>query len=99
MATPRRGTPVQRRGASSAGRSASAAQLALFFLSTATAVSAQADCISLEGSSLCPAFQSASVATTGPTANFFPFMRFVNSRQTFDTQLATYIATDYVSSK
>lgn len=58
-----------------------------------------ANCISLEGSSLCPAFQSASVSTTGATAQFFPFMRFVNSRETFDTQLTTYIATDYVRNK
>ena len=59
-------------------------------------VSAQgnnATCISLQGSTLCPNFSSASISTS-LTADF-PFLRYVSDVQDFDTQFATFIKTDY----
>ncbi|KAG7133348.1 hypothetical protein HYQ45_008443 [Verticillium longisporum] len=48
---------------------------------------------------MCPAFQSASVSTTGFVADIFPFLPFVSSRETFDQQMGSYIRTTYVQQK
>jgi hypothetical protein len=73
------------------------AALSLIFSSLFTPrVSAQgnnATCISLQGSTLCPSFSSASIFTS-LTADF-PFLQYVSNVQDFDTQFATYITTDY----
>ncbi|KAG7146944.1 hypothetical protein HYQ46_004252 [Verticillium longisporum] len=50
-------------------------------------------------SKMCPAFQSASVSTTGFVADIFPFLPFVSSRETFDQQMGSYIRTTYVQQK
>ncbi|GKT47281.1 uncharacterized protein ColSpa_07462 [Colletotrichum spaethianum] len=52
------------------GQTARAALLSL--LSTSALVSAQSNCVSLEGSKTCPAFESASISTTGFVAGILP---------------------------
>ncbi|KAF4636284.1 hypothetical protein G7Y89_g1793 [Cudoniella acicularis] len=57
-------------------------------------------CISLQGSTQCPAFSSASISTTDSTVvGYFPFLKFVSSTTTFDEQLSAYISTSYVQEK
>ncbi|ENI08881.1 hypothetical protein COCC4DRAFT_128626 [Bipolaris maydis ATCC 48331] len=50
-------------------------------------------CVSLAGSTACPAFASASI-NTNLTGNF-PFLKFVSNTQSFDQGLRNYIATGY----
>ncbi|KAM0328087.1 hypothetical protein ACHAQA_005490 [Verticillium albo-atrum] len=89
------------RGPASASRSPSRrnARILLSLLSGPALVSAQGQCVSLEGSTTCPAFQSASVSTTGFVADIFPFLPFVSNRETFDQQMLAYIRTTYVQQK
>ncbi|KAI4686552.1 uncharacterized protein J4E84_005833 [Alternaria hordeiaustralica] len=54
---------------------------------------AQRSCVSLQGSTACPAFSSASV-DTNLTANF-PFLQYVSDTQSFDEGLKNYIGTGY----
>ncbi|KAL6706450.1 hypothetical protein ACN47E_005389 [Coniothyrium glycines] len=59
---------------------------------------AQQSCISLQGSSACGAFSSASISTS--LTGQFPFLATgVSSVQTFDERLNNYIATDYTQSQ
>ncbi|KAF7561775.1 hypothetical protein G7046_g2377 [Stylonectria norvegica] len=76
--------------------------VALTLLSTSPAlVSAQEskDCISLKGSSSCPAFQSASISTNSTLVGYFPFLQYVSDTSSFDRQLASYVKTTYVQEK
>ncbi|KAL2070746.1 hypothetical protein VTL71DRAFT_13772 [Oculimacula yallundae] len=57
------------------------------------------NCISLAGSTQCPAFSQASISTDSTLVGFFPFLRFVSSRSTFDEQLSAYLSTSYVQQK
>ncbi|KAL2754375.1 hypothetical protein ACRALDRAFT_2109927 [Sodiomyces alcalophilus JCM 7366] len=68
-------------------------------LTVPTAVSAQSHCISLERSTACPAFQSASISTSQFVADLFPFLRFVSDRESFDRELLSYVRTTYVRNK
>jgi len=54
---------------------------------------AQQDCISLSGSTACPAFGSASISRN--LTGQFSFLSFVSNAQTFDQSLRNYIATTY----
>ncbi|KAI8941352.1 hypothetical protein NX059_002577 [Plenodomus lindquistii] len=54
---------------------------------------AQQDCISLQGSTACPAFSSASISKN--LSGQFSFLSFVSNAQTFDDSLRNYIATTY----
>ncbi|KAH7085999.1 hypothetical protein BKA63DRAFT_529511 [Paraphoma chrysanthemicola] len=54
---------------------------------------AQATCISLRGSTACPAFSAASISTN--LTGDFSFLAFVNNVQSFDDRLRNYIATTY----
>ncbi|KAI9649630.1 hypothetical protein NHQ30_002211 [Ciborinia camelliae] len=60
----------------------------------ASAPLAMADCVSLSGSTQCPAFTSASVDTS--LTGLFPFLSYVSDRATFDTQISAYVQTSYV---
>lgn len=64
-----------------------------------TIVSAQSNCISLDRSTACPAFQSASISTSQFVADLFPFLRFVSDRESFDRELLSYVRTTYVRNK
>ncbi|KAF2035023.1 hypothetical protein EK21DRAFT_55696 [Setomelanomma holmii] len=54
---------------------------------------AQSNCISLQGSTACPAFGSASISTN--LTGDFSFLAFVSNVQSFDDRLRNYIATTY----
>ncbi|RDL39942.1 uncharacterized protein BP5553_04282 [Venustampulla echinocandica] len=72
----------------------------LSILAVAPSAMAQGNCISLKGSTQCPAFSSSSISTTNDTLlGYFPFLRFVSSTETFDDQLKTYISTSYAQEK
>ncbi|PBP25616.1 hypothetical protein BUE80_DR003530 [Diplocarpon rosae] len=64
-------------------------------LATAPGAIAQS-CISLSGSTQCPAFTSASISTDSTLIGLFPFLQFVTSTSTFDDQLSSHVATSYV---
>ncbi|KAE9371518.1 hypothetical protein N431DRAFT_342522 [Stipitochalara longipes BDJ] len=57
------------------------------------------NCISLSGSTQCPAFSSASISTDSTLVGFFPFLQYVSSTATFDEQLSSYVSTSYVQEK
>ncbi|PQE23914.1 SH3 domain-containing protein [Rutstroemia sp. NJR-2017a WRK4] len=83
-----------RRKQGSVKRSTRAALLSI--LATSPLAMAQ-NCVSLRGSTQCPAFTSSSVDTT--LTGLFPFLSYVSDRATFDTQLSAYVQTSYVQSK
>lgn len=60
---------------------------------------AMAACISLSGSTTCPAFDSASVSTSDFLKGLFPFLQYVNDTTTFDEQMKSYVQTSYVEEK
>ncbi|ERS98942.1 hypothetical protein HMPREF1624_04135 [Sporothrix schenckii ATCC 58251] len=53
------------------------------------------DCFSLQGSTRCPAFQSASISPSAARGQY-DFLKFVSDRVTFDSQLDTYIQTTFI---
>ncbi|KAL3419752.1 chloride channel protein [Phlyctema vagabunda] len=56
-------------------------------------------CISLSGSSACPAFSKSSISTDSSLVGLFPFLAFVSDTTTFDQQLTSYVNTAYVQTK
>ncbi|KAI9053084.1 hypothetical protein LZ554_003353 [Drepanopeziza brunnea f. sp. 'monogermtubi'] len=70
----------------------------LFALATVPVAMAQS-CISLAGSTQCPAFTSASISTDSSLVGLFPFLQFVSSTSNFDEQLSAYVSTSYVQQK
>ncbi|KAG5975456.1 hypothetical protein E4U55_007657 [Claviceps digitariae] len=56
-------------------------------------------CISLQGSKACPAFQSASISRISGMIQTYPFLQFVSDTRSFDYQLSTYVQTTYVKDK
>ncbi|OWP06441.1 hypothetical protein B2J93_9214 [Marssonina coronariae] len=72
--------------------------LLLSALTTIPGAMAQS-CISLSGSTQCPAFTSASVSTDSTLVGLFPFLRSVTSTSTFDDQLSAHVSTSYVEQK
>ncbi|KAH6659260.1 hypothetical protein BKA67DRAFT_529426 [Truncatella angustata] len=56
-------------------------------------------CISLSGSTACPAFTSSSISTNTTLVNLYPFLQYVSDRASFDSQLESYVQTTYVQSK
>ncbi|KAI9167037.1 hypothetical protein HJFPF1_03156 [Paramyrothecium foliicola] len=76
------------------------ATMALLLASPAVvAAQAAGGCISLQGSTACSAFQSASVSTSQQLINLFSFLRFVSDRSSFDEQLSSYVRTTYLQEK
>lgn len=53
---------------------------------------AQNGCISLSGSTACPAFSAASISTNSDLVGLFPFLSNVSDTSSFDTGIANYIA-------
>ncbi|EPE32508.1 SH3-domain-containing protein [Glarea lozoyensis ATCC 20868] len=70
-------------------------------LATAPMVLAQnQNCVSLSGSTECPAFSAASISTTDETLRgYFPFLRSVTNTSTFDEQLRSYVSIGYAQQK
>ncbi|KAH6676434.1 hypothetical protein B0J14DRAFT_615957 [Halenospora varia] len=97
MAPRRRKDCSSRRRQRSAGFNTRTALLSV--LATAPVAMAQS-CISLQGSTQCPAFSAASISATDSTLlGYFPFLQFVSNRATFDEQLSAYVQTSYVQQK
>lgn len=76
----------------------SAKNAILTLLSASPALVAAETCISLKGSTTCPAFESASISINSSSTDF-PFLLYVSDRENFDSQLATYVKTTYVEKK
>lgn len=72
---------------------------ALLSILAASPVALAENCISLSGSTQCPAFQSASISTDSTLIGFFPFLQFVSNVASFDEQLSAYVSTSYVQEK
>ncbi|PYH98044.1 hypothetical protein BO71DRAFT_406516 [Aspergillus ellipticus CBS 707.79] len=56
-------------------------------------------CISLSGSTQCPAFDSSSISTNSSLYTDFPFMQYVSNLTQFDTQISSYVMQGYVKEK
>ncbi|KAG2420048.1 hypothetical protein HFD88_004846 [Aspergillus terreus] len=56
-------------------------------------------CISLAGSTQCPAFNTSSISTSSSLYSDFPFMQNVSSVTTFDEQLSNYVSSTYIQRK
>lgn len=56
-------------------------------------------CISLSGSTACPAFESSSISTNTSVQAIYPFLQYVSDRASFDAQLTAYVQTNYVQTK
>ncbi|KAL1999836.1 hypothetical protein VTN02DRAFT_3910 [Thermoascus thermophilus] len=56
-------------------------------------------CISLAGSTACPAFNESSISTDSNLVSQFPFLAYVSNLQDFDSQLSNYVKGDYVKLK
>ncbi|PWY79293.1 hypothetical protein BO70DRAFT_58247 [Aspergillus heteromorphus CBS 117.55] len=56
-------------------------------------------CISLSGSTQCPAFDSSSVSTNSSLYTDFPFMEYVSNLTSFDNELSSYVMQTYVKEK
>lgn len=57
------------------------------------------ECISLEGSSACPAFNASSISTSNDLVGLFPFLSDVSDLSSFDSQLQDYILGDFVQAR
>ncbi|KAF2842341.1 hypothetical protein M501DRAFT_927866 [Patellaria atrata CBS 101060] len=69
---------------------------AAFLTLAATIRSAMAqNCIRLEGSTTCPAFNQSSISTDASVSRLFPFLSFVSDVQSFDDGLRRYISTAF----
>lgn len=69
-------------------------------LSLATAAMAQnSSCISLAGSTQCPAFNTASVSTGDSVTGLFPFLAYVSDTDSFDQYLAAYVQSSFVQQR
>ncbi|KAL1981125.1 hypothetical protein VTN96DRAFT_3059 [Rasamsonia emersonii] len=56
-------------------------------------------CISLAGSTTCPAFNASSISTDPSLVAQFPFLAYVSNVHEFDQQLSNYVKSDYVKEK
>ncbi|KAF1930709.1 uncharacterized protein M421DRAFT_58048 [Didymella exigua CBS 183.55] len=74
-------------------RTVSGAVTLLALAASVPGTMAQANCVSLQGSSTCPAFSAASISTN--LTGDFSFLSFVSNVQSFDSQLRSYISTTY----
>ncbi|KAI5463263.1 hypothetical protein BGZ63DRAFT_352859 [Mariannaea sp. PMI_226] len=78
--------------------SPSAKQLIAILLSASSVGVAAASCISLDGSTACPAFQSASISPSS-ASNDFSFLQHVSNREDFDSQLKSFVQSGYAEKK
>lgn len=56
-------------------------------------------CISLQGSTACPAFNASSISTDSSNVGFFPFLADVTDLKSFDSGLRSYISNGYAQLK
>jgi hypothetical protein len=60
---------------------------------------AQESCISLTGSTACPAFNASSISTNSNLTGLFPFLSDVTDLDSFDTEIQSYVSGDYAQTK
>jgi hypothetical protein len=60
---------------------------------------AQESCISLTGSTACPAFNASSISTNSNLTGLFPFLSDVTDLESFDTGIGNYVSGDYAQTK
>lgn len=60
---------------------------------------AQQSCISLRGSTACPAFNASSISTNSDLTGLFPFLSDVTDTQSFDTEIQNYVSGRYAQTK
>ncbi|CAJ2513671.1 Uu.00g017900.m01.CDS01 [Anthostomella pinea] len=74
--------------------------LLVSILSSAPLAMAQdGTCVSLSGSTTCPAFDSASVSTSSYVYRIYPFLQYVTDTASFDKQLTQYVQGSYAQEK
>ncbi|KAJ9298442.1 hypothetical protein DTO271G3_3409 [Paecilomyces variotii] len=56
-------------------------------------------CISLSGSTTCPAFNASSISTDSSLVALYPFLAYVSNLNDFDEQLSDYVKAGYVKEK
>ena len=86
--------PIRRRTA----RLITTAACALLASRVPTAM-AQESCISLTGSTACPAFNASSISTNSNLTGLFPFLADVTDTDSFDTGIQNYISGNYAQTK
>lgn len=91
----RQGRTRRKRGSIRSG--ASTAIYALLASGMPAAVAQK--CISLAGSTQCPAFSTASISTDSTLVGYYPFLSTVSDTASFDSGLAAYVANGYASLK
>ncbi|KZF19349.1 hypothetical protein L228DRAFT_271165 [Xylona heveae TC161] len=95
---PRTRSTASKRSRSSRSLIKSALLFSLVASATPTA-NAAAQCVSLSGSQICPAFNVSSISTDSSLVAQFPFLAFVSDTGSFDQQLKQYITTNYAQQK
>ncbi|GME66244.1 hypothetical protein GTA08_BOTSDO04966 [Neofusicoccum parvum] len=63
------------------------------------AMAQSSSCISLAGSTECPAFSSSSVSTDSTLTGLFPFLTYVSDTNSFDQYLAAYVQSNFVQQR
>ncbi|KAF4306748.1 hypothetical protein GTA08_BOTSDO04966 [Botryosphaeria dothidea] len=73
--------------------------LLLAAASLPTVMAQNSSCISLSGSTQCPAFNSSSISTDASLTGLFPFLAYVSDTNTFDQYLAAYVQSNFVQQR
>jgi len=60
---------------------------------------AQQSCISLTGSTACPAFNASSISTNSDLTGLFPFLSDVTDTESFDSEIQNYVSGRYAETK
>ena len=60
---------------------------------------AQESCISLTGSTACPAFNASSISTNSNLTGLFPFLADVTDTDSFDSEIQNYVSGNYAQTK
>lgn len=89
-----RTTPTRRRAAQLTTTAACA-----LLASRVPIAMAQESCISLTGSSACPAFNASSISTNSNLTGLFPFLSDVTDLESFDSEIQSYVSGDFAQTK
>ncbi|UKZ73756.1 hypothetical protein TrVFT333_001406 [Trichoderma virens FT-333] len=71
----------------------------MVMLSVLSGSASAEQCISLKGSTQCPAFQAASISTNQSLISTFSFLQYVSDIESFDNQLSSFVKTTYLKDK
>jgi hypothetical protein len=86
--------PVRRRAAQFTTTAACA-----LLASRVPSAMAQESCISLTGSTACPAFNASSISTNSNLTGLFPFLADVTDTNSFDSEIQNYVSGNYAQTK